>query len=83
MGCTAGSRGRVGRLPFLPRGRHVAVCLGGGGALRVGGVPGGPPCPSLEDVGGGLLVFCRGGSLHRMSRQVFQHRPACVELVRT
>ena len=57
MGSTAGSRGRVGCLLFLPRGRRVASRLGGGGggAARTGRAteisvpaPGGcerpPPC---------------------------------------
>ena len=49
IGCTADSRGRSGRLFFVPRGRPVAGCLGRGGA--------GSLCPPLEDVGGRVLVF--------------------------
>ena len=56
MGCTAGSRGRFGCLPFRNRSHHVAGRPGGGGAGRTGRatgtsvpVPGGcgrpPPCP--------------------------------------
>ena len=57
-------------------------CLGRG-APGVWGVPWGPPCSPLQDVGGRLLVVCRGCSVHRVPRQVFQHCPACVVLVCT
>ena len=57
-------------------------CLGRG-APGVRGVPRGPPCPPLQDVGGRLLVVRRGRSVHRVPRQVFQHCPAGVVLVRT
>ena len=39
--------------------------------------------PSLEDVRGRLLVFQWGGSVPRVLRQGFQHRPTCVVLVCT
>ena len=55
----------------------------GGGALGVGGVPRGPRCLSLEDVANRFPVFCRGGGVRRMPRQVFHYRPTCVELVCT
>ena len=80
VGRTASPRGRVGRLlpPF--RGRRVVGRLGSG-VLGVRGVPRTPPCPSLEDVGGCLLVFRRGGGVHRLPREVLQRCPGCVELV--
>ena len=55
----------------------------GGGRRGVRGVPRGPPCSPLQDVGGRLLAVRRGRSVHRVPRQVFQHRPAGVVLVRT
>ena len=79
LGRTAGSRGRSGCL-------LLAVCVVsrlGRRAPGVRGVPRGPPCPPLEDVGGRLLVVHRGCSVHCVPRQVFQHSPACVVLVRT
>ena len=64
----------------------IAVCVVrrlGRGAPGVRGVPWGPPCPPLQDVGGRHLVVHRGYSVHRVPRQVFQHCPACVVLVCT
>ena len=79
LGRTAGPRGRSGCL-------CLSVCVVGRlgrGAPGVRGVPWGPPCPPLQDVGGRLLVVWRGCSVHRLPRQVFQHGPACVVLVCT
>ena len=76
--------------PPVPRGRPgcvlIAVCVVGRlgrGAPGVRGVPWGPPCPPLQDVGGRLLVIWRDCSVHRVPRQVFRHCPACVVLVCT
>ena len=66
-----------------PSGAATLSGTWGEGALGVWGVSRRPPCPSLEDVGGRLLVFRRGGGVQRVPRQVLQHRPACVELVWT
>ena len=77
LGRTAGSRGRAGCLLLA---FCVAVRLGRG-APGVRGVPRGTPCPPQEDVEGTLLVVHRGCSVHRVPRQVFQYRPACVVLV--
>ena len=79
LGCTASPRGRSGRLLLALR---VAGRLGGGW-LGVRGMRQGPPCPPWENVGGRLLVVHRGGGVHRLPRQVFQHRPACVVVVCT
>ena len=70
IGLTPGSQGRSRCLLLAC---CVAGCLGRG-APGVRGLPQGPPCPPLEDVGGRLLVVHRGCSVHRVPRQVFQHR---------
>ena len=82
MGCSASSQGRSGRLLLVLRGRCVSGRLGWG-ALGVRGMPRVSRCPPLEDMGGHLPVFHWGGGVHRVPRQVFQHRPACVVLVCT
>ena len=79
LGRTASPRGRSGCL-------LIAVCVVGRlgrGAPGVWGVPRGPPCPPLEDVGGRLLVVYRGCSVHCVPRQVFPHYAAFVVLVCT
>ena len=79
LGCTARPRGRSRCL-------LLAFCVAGRLGLRapgVRGMPRGPPCPPLEDVEGRLLVVHRGGGVHHVPRQVFQHRPACAVLVCT
>ena len=69
--------------PIPPPGPLRCRAPGGGGALGIGGVPRRPQCPSLEDVGGRFPIRRRGGCVHRVPRQVFQHRPNCVALVCT
>ena len=82
MCCTA-TPGGTSHASSLCPGAAAWPAAWGGGALGVRGMPRGSACPAPENVGGRLFVFRWGGSVHRMPRQVFQHRPACVVLVRT
>ena len=70
-------------LPPPPRGCCFAGHRGGQGPLGVGGVPRGLLRLFLEDVGGRLPVFRRGGCMHRVPRQVLDQRPPRVEIVCT
>ena len=71
------------RPPPLPRPgpllRWAPEGGGGRGLLGVGGVPRGSSCLPLEDVGGRLPVFLRGGGEPRVPRQVLHHRSGPVE----
>ena len=79
LGCIASPRGCCGRLLLAFR---MAGRLGPG-APGVQGMPRGPLWPLLEDVGGSRLVVHRGGGMHRVPCQVFQHHPVCVVFVCT